>query len=64
MRRFNLYINGEREHKFDPNAEVKVLDDEEVRIANGKRDFEDFLKKIDVEAAKLKSFRTALFVCY
>ena len=58
MRRFNSYINGERENKFDPNAEVKVLNDEEVRIANGKKDFEDYVKKIEVEASKLKSLRT------
>ena len=36
LKRFNKYINGEREDKYDPNAEVKVLDDSEVKIANGK----------------------------
>ena len=64
MRRFNSYINGERENKFDPNAEVKVLNDEDVRIADGKLDFEDYIKIIEIEASVLKSFRTFWLTYY
>lgn len=56
MKRFNKYINGERENKFDPNAEIQVLDDDQVKILNGKKDYDDYMKKLEKEAIEIKEF--------
>ena len=64
MRRFNQYINGEREHKFDPNAEVRVLSDEDAQIEIGKKSYEEYLQKINKEAVTLKSLSMTLISFY
>lgn len=53
MRRFNQFINGDREEKFEASEEVKVKNDRDVKIDNGKRDYEDYLKKLQNEREEI-----------
>lgn len=56
MKRFNKYINGERDGKEDKNLEIEVLDDAQVKLVNGKKDFDDYIKKLEREAKEIKEF--------
>ena len=54
MRRFNQYINGDREAKNTNFVPVDILSDEEVRKNDNKKQYDNFLKTLDTEKEQLK----------
>ena len=44
MTRFNKYINGEREEKYDPANEVEIKDEKEIKLSNAQKEYEEYHK--------------------
>lgn len=54
MKRFNQYLNGEREPK-NPNPDpIDIKNDTVIKYAENKKQYKDFLKTLDKEASQLK----------
>jgi hypothetical protein len=54
MRRFNQYINGDREAKQSNTAPLVIKSDQEVRAIENKKQYESYLNTLDEELLKLR----------
>lgn len=54
MKRFNQYMNGEREFVFDKKNEIIIKPVEEIKKEKSEKEFEEFIKNLQKEKKELK----------
>jgi hypothetical protein len=54
MRRFNQYMNGEREFTFNKEKEIVIKPVEEIKKEKSEKEYEDYIKNIGNEKKELK----------